>query len=88
MKSQRQRVVISSPQDMHARTEAPPAQDEQKQYWDNRWDRIKDEYPHAWARQRGDAILAMLRSLSLGHPRILDMGCGTGWFTEELAGIG
>jgi 2-polyprenyl-3-methyl-5-hydroxy-6-metoxy-1,4-benzoquinol methylase len=73
---------------MHSRTEAPPSHLEQKQYWDERWNRVKGEYPHAWARRRGAAILAMLESLPLQHPRILDMGCGTGWFTEELAKIG
>lgn len=73
---------------MHSVTETLPSHDEQKQYWDTRWNRVKDEYPHAWARRRGAAILAMLRSLPLKHPRILDMGCGTGWFTEELAGLG
>jgi 2-polyprenyl-3-methyl-5-hydroxy-6-metoxy-1,4-benzoquinol methylase len=73
---------------MHSVTERPPSHDEQKQYWDARWNRVKDEYPHVWARRRGAAILAMLRSLPLRQPRILDMGCGTGWFTEELAGLG
>jgi 2-polyprenyl-3-methyl-5-hydroxy-6-metoxy-1,4-benzoquinol methylase len=73
---------------MHSRTETPPSENEQKQYWDERWNRVKDEYPHAWARRRGAAILAMLDTLSLQRPRILDMGCGTGWFSEELAGIG
>ena len=84
----RQRPVSSSSYDMHTRTETPPSRAEQKQYWDERWNRVKDEYPHAWARRRGAAILAMLGPLALQHPRILDMGCGTGWFTEELARIG
>jgi len=73
---------------MHSRTDPPPSHVEQKQYWDERWNRVKDEYPHAWARRRGAAVLAMLGSLRLQHPRILDMGCGTGWFSEELAKIG
>jgi 2-polyprenyl-3-methyl-5-hydroxy-6-metoxy-1,4-benzoquinol methylase len=73
---------------MHSRTQTPPSPAEQKQYWDERWNRVKGEYPHAWARRRGAAVLAILNSLSLQRPRILDMGCGTGWLTEELAGIG
>lgn len=33
-------------------------------------------------------MLALLRSLPLGHPAILDFGCGTGWFTAELSHLG
>lgn len=88
MATRRQHTVSSSGFDMHSRTETLPSHAEQKQYWDERWNRVKDEYPHAWARRRGAAILALLGSLPLQHPRILDMGCGTGWFTGELARIG
>lgn len=88
MTQRRQHTIRSFSYDMHSPTETPPSSAEQKQYWDERWDRVKGEYPHAWARRRGAAVLAMLDSLSLQHPRILDMGCGTGWFTEELARIG
>jgi len=84
----RQDTAGSARNAMRTRTETPPPEAEQKQYWDQRWNQVQDEYPHAWARRRGAAILAMLGSVSLQHPRILDMGCGTGWFTEELARIG
>jgi 2-polyprenyl-3-methyl-5-hydroxy-6-metoxy-1,4-benzoquinol methylase len=29
-----------------------------------------------------------LRSLPLDHPNILDLGCGTGWFAEQLSHVG
>ena len=77
-----------SPLSMHRRTETPPPEVEQKQYWDHRWIQAQGEYPHAWARRRGAAILAALRALPVDRPRILDMGCGTGWLTEELAEVG
>jgi len=38
--------------------------------------------------RRGDKILGYLRSLPLERPTILDMGCGMGWFANELARIG
>ena len=73
---------------MHSLTQSAPSESEQKQYWDDRWRCAEAQYPHAWARRRGEAMLAMLTPLSLQRPRILDMGCGTGWFTEELADMG
>jgi 2-polyprenyl-3-methyl-5-hydroxy-6-metoxy-1,4-benzoquinol methylase len=88
MTDDRRQTVSSSHYDMRSRTETLPSHAEQKQYWDERWNRVKDDYPHAWARRRGAAVLGMLGSLSLQRPRILDMGCGIGWFTEELARIG
>lgn len=88
MAPRRQHTASSSGYDMHSRTETPPSHVEQQQYWDERWNRVKGEYPHPWARRRGAAILSMLGSLQLQHPRILDMGCGTGWFTAELAKLG
>jgi 2-polyprenyl-3-methyl-5-hydroxy-6-metoxy-1,4-benzoquinol methylase len=33
-------------------------------------------------------MLSWLHSLQLDHPKILDVGCGVGWFTEQLADIG
>ena len=37
---------------------------------------------------RGNAILRELEALRLERPRILDLGCGTGWLTERLAAFG
>jgi 2-polyprenyl-3-methyl-5-hydroxy-6-metoxy-1,4-benzoquinol methylase len=63
-----------------------PTLADQQRYWDHRWQ--DTEAPNAWSRTRGDTILAWLRSLSLDRPRILDLGCGTGWFTAQLARYG
>lgn len=63
-----------------------PTLAEQQRYWDHRWQGT--EAPNAWSRRRGDAILAWLRSLPLDRPKILDLGCGTGWFTAQLAQYG
>ena len=38
--------------------------------------------------RRGDKILGYLRSLPLERPTILDMGCGMGWFANQLAQFG
>jgi 2-polyprenyl-3-methyl-5-hydroxy-6-metoxy-1,4-benzoquinol methylase len=65
-----------------------PTLDIQKQYWDDKWDGYRNQYPHDRARRRGDQILAYLRSLRLERPTILDLGCGTGWFANELAQLG
>ena len=63
-----------------------PSLAEQKQYWEKRWERSR--IPNAWQLRRGEAILTLLRSLGLVHPKILDLGCGTGWFTDQLSHMG
>lgn len=63
-----------------------PSVIEQKQYWDERWDRSRR--PNLWQLRRGESIITLLRSLPLVHPKILDLGCGTGWFTERLSHMG
>ncbi len=62
-----------------------PTLDEQKSYW-KYWQRTRtvSEY----ARQRSESVLDLLRALRLDSPRILDLGCGTGWFTEQLTELG
>jgi 2-polyprenyl-3-methyl-5-hydroxy-6-metoxy-1,4-benzoquinol methylase len=40
------------------------------------------------ANARGSSVLAHLESLSLDRPRIIEVGCGTGWLTERLANFG
>jgi 2-polyprenyl-3-methyl-5-hydroxy-6-metoxy-1,4-benzoquinol methylase len=63
-----------------------PSIEEQKAYWDARWE--KNWAPNDWQRKRGETILSILRTLDLHRPRILDLGCATGWFTERLSHIG
>ena len=60
-----------------------PALDDQRRYWDERWDRQR--LPNDYQRRRGDVVLAILKSLRLTDPEILDFGCGTGWFTADLS---
>ncbi len=59
---------------------------DQREYWDRRWEQQKT--PNEYQLTRGDTVLEFIRSLSLDHPRILDYGCGTGWFTEQLSHVG
>jgi len=63
-----------------------PTIDQQKDYWDNRWD--KTRIPNDWMIRRGQTILSFLSGMKLEQPNILDIGCGTGWFTAELAKTG
>jgi 2-polyprenyl-3-methyl-5-hydroxy-6-metoxy-1,4-benzoquinol methylase len=39
-------------------------------------------------RDRGSRVLALLESMKLQRPRILEVGCGTGWLTEKLCALG
>jgi 2-polyprenyl-3-methyl-5-hydroxy-6-metoxy-1,4-benzoquinol methylase len=63
-----------------------PSLAEQKQYWDERWDR--NRIPNLWQLRRAEKILEMIRSLALDRPKILDLGCGTGWFAGQLSQVG
>lgn len=38
--------------------------------------------------RRRDTVLEWIRQLSLKRPRILDLGCATGWLSEQLAEFG
>ena len=63
-----------------------PSAEEQQEYWDERWEIQKS--PNDWQKRRSQAIIAMLQSLSLNNPRILDLGCATGWMTKLLSEYG
>lgn len=63
-----------------------PSLAEQKQYWDERWDR--NRVPNRWQLRRAETILMIIRSLALDRPKILDIGCGTGWFAGQLSQVG
>jgi 2-polyprenyl-3-methyl-5-hydroxy-6-metoxy-1,4-benzoquinol methylase len=38
--------------------------------------------------ERGETVLVLLRSLKLKRPEILELGCGTGWLSEQLVQFG
>lgn len=67
-------------------TSSHPSLADQRRYWNQRWNRTK--IPNEWSLRRGETILTFLRSCSLENPKILDLGCGTGWFTEKLSHVG
>ncbi|PYO11843.1 MAG: hypothetical protein DMD31_17790 [Gemmatimonadetes bacterium] len=51
-----------------------------------KWDRQRR--PNYFQTRRGETVLAILQTLGLDNPTILDFGCGTGWFTERLCHVG
>jgi 2-polyprenyl-3-methyl-5-hydroxy-6-metoxy-1,4-benzoquinol methylase len=63
-----------------------PSLAEQKQYWDERWNR--NRVPNRWQLRRAEKILTLIHSLIPNHPKILDIGCGTGWFAGQLSQVG
>jgi 2-polyprenyl-3-methyl-5-hydroxy-6-metoxy-1,4-benzoquinol methylase len=63
-----------------------PSLADQERYWDERWDRQR--LPNDYQRRRGHTVLALLKSLGLRNPAILDFGCGTGWLTADLSEAG
>jgi 2-polyprenyl-3-methyl-5-hydroxy-6-metoxy-1,4-benzoquinol methylase len=70
-------------------TSSYPNLSDQQRFWEA-WNAGLREPTHLnpWALKCGDTIVQMLGALALGHPRILDLGCGTGWLTERLAQFG
>jgi SAM-dependent methyltransferase len=64
--------------------EYPPLA-EQERYWET-WHEAKSITE--WSQARGEVVLSLLRALQLSEPEILDLGCGTGWFTDRLTEFG
>jgi len=66
-----------------------PTISEQQQFWETWNANMRDpEHLIEWCIRRAEAILLLLQSLNLDRPRILDLGCGTGWLSEMLAKFG
>ena len=63
-----------------------PSISEQKQYWDDRWK--KSRSPNEWSLRRGEKIISLIDWKNFQNPNILDIGCGTGWFTSKLGHFG
>jgi len=61
----------------------------QRAFW-NVWnaEARSPERLNRWTSLRRDAILRLLNAIPVDTPRIIDLGCGTGWFTERLAAYG
>jgi SAM-dependent methyltransferase len=78
-------------EDLAVTTESPlhrqePPIEEQRRFWNAR--ARTPEPLNPWTRLCGEATLSMLGQLSLQRPHIIDLGCGTGWLTEQLAAHG
>lgn len=63
-----------------------PSIEAQQSYWDDRWGSQRS--PNEWQIRRAEAILDILKSCPIDNPRILDLGCATGWMTSRLAELG
>ena len=66
-----------------------PSLSDQQQFW-NSWNASYRDPSKLNQRtvRRGEVIIALVRSLGLDKPKILDFGCGTGWLSEGLAQFG
>lgn len=66
-----------------------PSIEEQRTFWDWHWQNSeKRKVLNSWTERRAKEILLLIEGLRLPRPRILDLGCGHGWFTERLAAVG
>jgi 2-polyprenyl-3-methyl-5-hydroxy-6-metoxy-1,4-benzoquinol methylase len=70
------------------RSELPPIE-EQRRFW-NRWNAQFREETGAdlISQARAEKIAEILRALNLNKPEIVDIGCGTGWLSEQLSAFG
>jgi len=60
--------------------------EEQERFYDARWRDIR--YADGLKLQRATAILAALAEIAVTEPRMLELGCGTGWLSAILAQFG
>jgi 2-polyprenyl-3-methyl-5-hydroxy-6-metoxy-1,4-benzoquinol methylase len=66
-----------------------PSIDDQRQFWNRHWQQWQErKVLNDWTERRALEILKLIHGLSLMQPRMLDFGCGLGWFTERLAELG
>ncbi len=66
-----------------------PSLDEQRRFWDWHWCQWQGRKTiNEWKQKRHETILAFLQFLQLDRPRILDLGCGPGWYTDRLSHLG
>jgi len=66
-----------------------PTIEDQRQFWDWHWQNWEQrKVLNDWTERRAQEILKLIQGLPLARPRMLDFGCGRGWFTERLADLG
>jgi len=66
-----------------------PTIEEQRGCWEWHWQNWRERKAiNEWVLKRGERVLQILDSLALVHPTILDLGCGMGWFCNELSRFG
>jgi 2-polyprenyl-3-methyl-5-hydroxy-6-metoxy-1,4-benzoquinol methylase len=66
-----------------------PDLDSQQRFWNDYWQHCEERgVINRWSAQRGARVLELLQQLRLSNPRILDFGCGNGWFSNELSRFG
>lgn len=66
-----------------------PTIDEQTSFWNSHWQQQeKRKVLNEWTERRAREILRLIHGLGIQQPRMLDLGCGLGWFTERLADLG
>jgi len=66
-----------------------PSIEDQRQFWNSHWQRAEERrILNTWTERRAQKILEAIRELPVRNPKILDFGCGHGWFTERLTDVG
>jgi len=66
-----------------------PSIEDQRQFWDWHWQHSEQrKVLNDWTERRAKEILGLIQDLAMDRPRILDLGCGHGWFAERLAALG
>ena len=88
--SKKETMAASAPTRLKGGSCAPaPSINEQKDFWDAHWQQsMERKVLNEWTERRSAEILSLIRGLRLQRPRMLDLGCGHGWFTERLAELG
>ena len=70
-------------------SEKLPSIDDQRQFWNWHWQHFEErKVLNDWTERRAREILRLINGLPLKRPRMLDLGCGLGWFTEKMAALG
>jgi ubiquinone/menaquinone biosynthesis C-methylase UbiE len=63
--------------------------DAQRKFWDDGDSKhLQESTLGIQAQQRGEAVLKIIQSLPKSRPKILEIGCGNGWFARRLSSIG